>query len=103
VYDSISGLLYLNHLFLYVHTIAGGGFTGLHQDGNGTVDSGHTVLQGHNEVIVFRRTNETESREIYMEVTGVDGLCVLPHNTTGCIKTRQWPTVKMIANLKAKG
>jgi hypothetical protein len=86
-----------------VHTIAGGGFTGLHQDGNGTVDSGHTVLQGHNEVIVFRRTNETESREIYIEVTGVDGLCVLPHNTTGCIKTRQWPTVNMIANLKAKG
>jgi hypothetical protein len=36
-------------------------------------------------------------------VTGVDGLCVLPHNTTGCIKTRQWPTVEMIANLKAKG
>ena len=27
----------------------------LHQDGYGTVDSGHTVLQGYNEVILLRR------------------------------------------------
>ena len=38
----------------------GGGSTGLHQDGNGTADSGHTVLQGYNEVIMFKRLTTNE-------------------------------------------
>ena len=30
----------------------------VHQDGYGTVDSGHTALQGYNEVILLRRIPE---------------------------------------------
>jgi hypothetical protein len=34
---------------------AGGGFTQVHQDGHGTVDSGHSCLLGYNEVVILRR------------------------------------------------
>lgn len=36
----------------------GGGFTQLHMDGHGTVDSGHTCINGFNEVIMLRRLDE---------------------------------------------
>lgn len=32
-----------------------GSFTKFHRDGDGTVDSGHLVVEGYNEVIMFRR------------------------------------------------
>jgi hypothetical protein len=32
----------------------GGAYTSVHQDGHGTVDSGHTCLKGHNEVVLLR-------------------------------------------------
>lgn len=32
-----------------------GSFTHLHQDGFGTVDSGHLCLEGYNEVVMLRR------------------------------------------------
>ena len=35
-----------------------GGFTQFHQDGHGTVDSGHLCLEGYNEVVMLRRMDE---------------------------------------------
>jgi hypothetical protein len=35
-----------------------GGFTHFHQDGQGTVDSGHLCLEGYNEVVMLRRMND---------------------------------------------
>lgn len=40
----------------------GGGFTQLHQDGFGTVDSGHTCLCGYNEVIMLQRLDDNHKR-----------------------------------------
>ena len=36
----------------------GGRFTLIHQDGHGTVDSGHSNLSGYNEVVMLRRLPE---------------------------------------------
>lgn len=44
----------LNVVFLGV----GGGYTQVHQDGHGTVDSGHSNLSGFNEVVMLRRLPE---------------------------------------------
>lgn len=35
-----------------------GGFTHLHQDGHGSVDSGHLCIDGYNEVLIMRRLPE---------------------------------------------
>ncbi len=64
----------------------GGGFTHLHQDGHGTVDSGHTVLAGYNEVVMLRRLTERHKRNACSMVSGTmfgptsyDALYGLPH------------------------
>jgi hypothetical protein len=62
-------------------------FTHFHQDGHGTVDSGHTCLSGYNEVIMLRRMPEKHKRRalyILNEREGkkpskYDGLYGLPH------------------------
>jgi hypothetical protein len=43
---------------LSLHACLGGGYTQFHQDGHGTVDSGHSNLSGFNEVIMLRRLPE---------------------------------------------
>jgi hypothetical protein len=94
------------------HTI-GGGFTGLHQDGHGTVDSGHTVMQGHNEVFMLPRLQESGKIQVCDILLGGDGqnqskvgekaLYCLPHDEVGSIQTAQWPTVEMIQKLEDLG
>ena len=37
-------------------------FTHLHQDGHGTVDSGHQCLTGYNEVVMLRRLDEVHMK-----------------------------------------
>jgi hypothetical protein len=39
-----------------------GGFTQFHQDGHGTVDSGHLCLEGYNEVVMLRRMDEAHKK-----------------------------------------
>lgn len=39
-----------------------GGRTWFHEDGHGTVDSGHQCLTGHNEVIMLRRVTDEPTR-----------------------------------------
>lgn len=48
-------------------------WTFFHQDGNGTVDSGHQCLTGRNHVVMLRRLNE-EDKKRAMRILGGD-LC----------------------------
>lgn len=57
----------------------GGGYTGLHQDGHGTVDSGHTNIQGYNEVIMLRRLTEDEKIKACSILQHTD-YSLIPHN-----------------------
>lgn len=64
-----------------------GSYTHFHQDGHGTVDSGHTCLSGYNEVIMLRRLPERRKKHALHLLTGVydgqkefDPLYHLPHN-----------------------
>ena len=59
-----------------------GGFTRLHLDGIGTVDSGHLCLSGYNEVLLFDRMSSGQIDDI-----------VAMYNGTG-----KWPTTQDINN-----
>ena len=61
-------------------------FTHFHQDGHGTVDSGHLCLSGYNEVVILRRLTERHKKHALMILTGngetngyFDGLYQEPH------------------------
>jgi hypothetical protein len=61
-------------------------FTHFHQDGHGTVDSGHYCMSGYNEVIMMRRLTERHKQHALWLLTGnaaspefFDGLYQLPH------------------------
>lgn len=61
-----------------------GSFTNFHQDGHGTVDSGHQCLSGYNEVVMLRRLTETHKRNAITILNGGDSfyhdsLYGLPH------------------------
>ena len=55
-------MLLFPHL-LIVPIGIGGGYTQFHQDGHGTVDSGHSCLNGYNEVVMLRRLPECHKRQ----------------------------------------
>jgi hypothetical protein len=63
-------------------------FTHFHQDGHGTVDSGHQCLSGYNEIVILRRLTERHKRHALQLLNGevkrrgkskYDGLYGLPH------------------------
>ena len=65
-----------------------GSFTHFHQDGYGTVDSGHQCLTGYNEVVMFRRMPEDRKKHCLEILNGkieakgeqeYDALNTLPH------------------------
>ena len=63
-----------------------GSFTKFHQDGHGTVDSGHQCLRGYNEVVMLRRLTETHKINAIRILNGkdssiddYDALYGLPH------------------------
>jgi hypothetical protein len=63
-----------------------GAFTKFHQDGHGTVDSGHQCLRGYNEVVMLRRLTETHKINAIRILNGkdssideYDALYGLPH------------------------
>jgi len=86
----------------------GGGFTHLHQDGHGTVDSGHYVLSGYNEVVMFRRMTERHKQRACRMTPGhgnaingneaYDALYSLPHWDQG--QRPDWPHKKTIEEWK---
>jgi hypothetical protein len=45
-------------------------FTHFHQDGHGTVDSGHLCLSGYNEVVILRRLTERHKKHALVILTG---------------------------------
>ena len=45
-------------------------FTHFHQDGHGTVDSGHLCMSGFNEVVMLRRLTERHKQHALMILTG---------------------------------
>ncbi|CAN0499222.1 unnamed protein product, partial [Ectocarpus sp. 8 AP-2014] len=43
-------------------------WTQFHQDGNGTVDSGHQCLAGRNRVIMLRRLDREEDKRAALRI-----------------------------------
>lgn len=60
-------------------------YTHFHQDGHGTVDSGHVCLSGYNEVVILRRLTETRKKHALFllygdrNLLGYDALYGRPH------------------------
>jgi hypothetical protein len=61
-------------------------FTHFHQDGHGTVDSGHLCISGYNEVVMLRRLTERHKKHALWILSGrkpegshFDGLYSMPH------------------------
>jgi len=78
-----------------------GSFTWFHEDGHGTVDSGHQCLCGCNEVIMLKRMNAQKKNEALKILCGDSGynLSTLPHD----LETLQWPSNEQLQQLKEMG
>jgi hypothetical protein len=89
-------------------------FTHFHQDGHGTVDSGHLVISGYNEVVLLRRLTERHKRHALWLLTGfkehankatqtfLDGLYSEPHSD-GLGEKPKWPTTDRIQMCQEMG
>ncbi|KAG7346143.1 hypothetical protein IV203_005211 [Nitzschia inconspicua] len=84
-------------------------FTHFHQDGHGTVDSGHLCIEGYNEVVILRRLTERHKKHALWILSGSktdssywDGLYKEPHGD-GLGKKPKWATNEMIAECKRMG
>ena len=99
----------LQMLTIVVFT-SGGGFTQFHQDGHGTVDSGHVCLTGYNEVVMLRRLPEGHKLQACQMLPQFISSCTkedmarnilyrLPHedNRKDC---PMWPTKPVIRQWK---
>ena len=72
-----------------------GSFTHFHQDGYGTVDSGHLCIEGYNEVIMLRRMDDDHKRHALSilqcddgrkgDPEAFDALYGLPHHNVSYI------------------
>jgi len=83
-------------------------FTHFHQDGHGTVDSGHLCLSGYNEVVMLRRLTERHKYHALRLLTGASDskktLYDLPHRDQGGDEIRRdWPTAVSIEECKRMG
>jgi hypothetical protein len=84
-----------------------GSFTHFHQDGHGTVDSGHYCIQGYNEVVMLRRLPEAHQKNALNILSDnnvdnqneYDALYGLPHGD-GMGHKPSWPSTSSIARLK---
>jgi len=84
-------------------------FTHFHQDGHGTVDSGHLCISGYNEVIMLRRLTERHKKHALWILSGkqrggshFDGLYSMPHGDN-LGKKPPWPNTDMIKECEEKG
>lgn len=92
------------HLTVFVRVL-GGGYTQIHQDGHGTIDSGHTCISGYNEVLILRRLPEQHklracsmipSRQDVSAVRQAKNMLYrLPHDDKREDKP-SWPTIEII-------
>ncbi|KAL7579289.1 hypothetical protein ACA910_013969 [Epithemia clementina (nom. ined.)] len=86
-----------------LYVTPGGAYTHFHQDGNGTVDSGHCCLAGYNEVVMLRRLPERHKAEAsrLLPNRGVyDALYRFPHENG---QKPDWPTFDTIKAWKDMG
>jgi len=77
-----------------------GAFTTFHQDGHGTVDSGHLSVEGYNQVVMLRRMDATHKTHALHILSGADRrkdiqitaqtLYIEPHDDN-IIKSALWP------------
>ena len=72
----------------------GGDFTSLHQDGNGTVDSGHCCHEGDNEVLMLQRGTDKQMKQIKTILVGDS--CYDPTAAHGNGAKPPWPTAAQI-------
>ena len=80
-----------------------GGRTWFHEDGHGTVDSGHQCMTGRNEVIMLRRLTDEPSRlnALHCLNTGEALDNTRPHDdATLTTATRPWPTEETLRHLR---
>jgi hypothetical protein len=89
-------------------------FTHFHQDGHGTVDSGHLCIHGYNEVVMLRRLTERHKKHALWILSGkltsesesttrfFDGLYSEPHSDELGEKPK-WATTEMIDECKKMG
>eukprot|EP01052_Picozoa_sp_SAG31_P038298 SAG31_NODE_5090_length_2748_cov_29.337197_3_plen_437_part_01 len=85
--------------------IVDSGRTWFHEDGNGTVDSGHQCLSGQNEVIMLRRVTDEPTRLNVLHTlnAGEDLDSARPHDDTEpAVATKQWPTEGTLRHLRDK-
>ncbi len=79
-----------------------GAFTHFHQDGYGTVDSGHLCLSGYNEVVMLRRLDERHKKNaldiLKSKDCDYDALYGLPHADG---RKPAWPTHDMIEKCRS--
>lgn len=61
-------LLLLLLLLMMMTMISDASWTRFHQDGNGTVDSGHQCLAGRNRVIMLRRLDNEEDKHAALNI-----------------------------------
>ena len=81
-----------------------GAITQLHQDAGGTMDSGHSVILGHNDVIMFRRLPIADlgPQEKLAEILKLSNDHKMkPHaEQSEPMAPNRWPTEAMIAELE---
>eukprot|EP00571_Detonula_confervacea_P000867 CAMPEP_0172328380 /NCGR_PEP_ID=MMETSP1058-20130122/60322_1 /TAXON_ID=83371 /ORGANISM="Detonula confervacea, Strain CCMP 353" /LENGTH=2122 /DNA_ID=CAMNT_0013045493 /DNA_START=119 /DNA_END=6484 /DNA_ORIENTATION=+ len=81
-------------------------FTHFHQDGHGTVDSGHLCLSGYNEVVMLRRLTERHKCHAIQILTGTSdshgALYGLPHRD-GLETQLGWPSKEAIRQCEKMG
>ena len=82
-----------------------GASTYFHQDGHGTVDSGHLCLAGQNEVILLPRLSEARTREAMDILRGNTDYSVRtePHADEEFRVKPSWPTKETLGKLNAAG
>ena len=82
----------------------------MHQDGHGTVDSGHSNLCGYNEVVMLRRLSECHKLNACVLIPqhgddckptnqAVNMLYQMPH-ADEWKEAPQWPTTETIKSLE---
>ena len=82
-----------------------GASTYFHQDGHGTVDSGHLCLSGDNEVIMLPRLGRDRTKEALEILRGDQNYDLLeePHSDKTFAKKPMWPSPATLKKLKRAG
>ncbi len=84
-----------------IYAGVGGAFTPFHEDGLGTVDSGHLCLTGYNDVVILRRL-EGDARKDAADKLGF--LLGQRPNVMGASNNLfSWPTKEKIESFKKLG